>query len=276
MLRYALALTLTSAPGWAEIAKPESLVDTLMALRDALHARGYRAAEINMRDMNVMVDGTDGGSRVNPDNIHRTLVQAASDSERQQMMDAFVASLIGATAARPDDTEMPMAQVFPVLRHTEYLASIGDTSQIVQAPGFGDMVVLFVVDSPDGTASISPEMVAMAGLTPESLAALALENLRAKAVDLKLEGQSPYYLTLDGYYESSLLLDADLWAGIAAQIGPLAMMVPARDLVMFAPVDDAAALQIMQDLAVDVIAQAPYAISGLVYLWQDGTWVVRP
>lgn len=275
MLRFALALTLTAAPVWAEIAKPDTLVDTLMALRDALHAQGYPAAEINMRDMNIMVDGTDDGSRVNPDNIHRTLVQAGSDTERQQMMDAFVTSLIGAAAATSDDTPMPTAQVYPILRHTDYVASIGSTSQLVQAPGFGDMIVLYVVDYPDSTASISPDMVSAAGLTDDTLAALALDNLRTKAADLRLEGDSPYYLTLDGYYESSLVLDTDLWTGIAAQIGPLAMMVPARDLVMFAPVDDADALQIMQDVAVDVIEQAPYAISGLVYLWQDGNWVVR-
>lgn len=103
-----------------------------------------------------------------------------------------------------------------------------------------------------------------------------MENLRTKAAALKIEGGSPYYLTLDGYYESSMVLNTDFWTGIAAQIGPFAMMVPARDLVMFATLDDANGMQIMQDVAVDVIEQAPYAISGQVYLWRDGGWVVRP
>lgn len=165
MLRFAFALTLAAAPAWADIAKPDTLVDTLVALRAAIGAEGFAQAEIDMINMNIKVDGTDGGSVINPDNIHRSLLQAGSDAERQQVMDRFVASLLIATAAIPNVTVLPTAQVFPVVRHVDYLASIDDTGRVVQAHGFGDMDVFFVVDYPDSTASVSPDMMATAGLT---------------------------------------------------------------------------------------------------------------
>ena len=266
-----------ATPALADVPRPETLSDTLKVLLDAIRSAGFPNAAIDPQQQAVVSDRTSEDSTVSyPDNLHRKLRNAADDAERQQILDDFVAVLT-ATAADDSDGFAP-EQVMPVLRPLDYLDGLGDDAEIETRPFAGDLMIAYVVDFPTHTSSISPDGMQDAGYDADSLHQLALQNLQTRSADLTIEGSEAgiYFLTLDGYYENAMMLNAGLWDSVTDQIGPVVVAVPARDLVMIAPQDNADAIGIMRKISDDVLRDGAYTLSGALFSWADGRWSVVP
>ncbi len=260
-------------PLLAEVPRPATLSDTLALLHEAMIDAGFVDAAIDAENQSVISDPAATDSYVSyPDNLHRSLQTARDDAARQLVLDDFMLAFVSAQRQINDD--FVADQVMPVLRHVDYLDGVSGDPDIVTRPFVGDLMIAYVVDYPTHTTSISAEIMADTGYDATGLHALALQNLTSRSEALGVEGSDLgiYFLTLDGYYENALLLDPGLWDDISGQIGPIAVAVPARDLVLIAARDNKPALQVMSEIRDEVLRDNPYTLSKMMFKWEDGRW----
>ncbi len=272
---FTLCLAL-STPSYADVPRPDTIPETLQLLVTAMRASGFPNAAIDMNDLSVVTDLDDERSAVTyPDNLHRSLQNATTDEERQAVLDTFVTAL---AAGRNSSAEFDAARVMPILRPLDYLDPVSEGIKVQSRPFVGDLMVTYVLDYPTHTTSISVEVMADAGYGADDLHDLALLNLHAVSANLTVEGSDVgiYVLALDGYYENALLLDRDLWDDITAQIGPVAVTVPARDFVMIAPLSEPAQVRLMTGIRDQALLDSPYPISAEAFTWFNGEWSVLP
>lgn len=272
---FAACLALAT-PSYADVARPDTIADTLELLVTAIREAGFPNAVIDVENRSVVSDPDDDNSYITyPDNLHRSLQNATSDDERQAILDGFVAPL---SEGLDNSGDFAADRVMPVLRPLDYLDGVGEEAAVQTRPFAGDMMIAYVLDYPTHTTSISPDVMTDAGYDADGLHDLAMANLRTAAANLAVEGSEVgiYFLSLDGYYENAMLLYAPLWDRITEQIGPVAVTVPARDFVMIAPRSEPALVKMMADIRDQALLDSPYPISARTFSWDKGRWSVLP
>ncbi len=212
-----------------------------------------------------------------------TLVDRLSvpGARRALVLAEFEASLYDALAGAAAPAPVP-ENVMPIVRHRDFLAAVreqagapgGEDAPVSRALA-GDAVALLAYDTPSSIAVMSKESLGLADLSDAAAFALATRNLarRAEALTWREEG-GLRVAVLDGSYESSLLLLDGVWSALEADLGgPVAVAVPARDLLVAGRADrpeDVAALRaLIANAAFD-----PYAVSEEVFVRREGRWEV--
>lgn len=84
------------------------------------------------------------------------------------------------------------------------------------------------------------------------------------------------FLVLDGFYENAFVLDDGLWDRLEAEIGPVAISIPARDMVMIAPKNDPNLVELMTDIRDMALADHPYPLSEHLFARNNGAWSQLP
>jgi uncharacterized protein YtpQ (UPF0354 family) len=198
-----------------------------------------------------------------------------------QEVDHFVAVLLRvgtSTAQLPE-----RSQILPELRPRSYLDAMGAVAtNVVVQPFIDDLVVLYVVDSPDSTRSLTASDVQALHLSSAEVAAIGRENLARHlaphplAIDAIRAGEV-YVLGTGDFYESSRLLDEKNWAAIAARApGPLVVAAPQNDIVIFVAGIDSDRLAGLRDVVRRGYEKAARPVSPNLYRWQEGGWAVLP
>lgn len=272
MLRSILLALLCSATlAAADTPRPSTIDETLVLLRDTLRDRGWPNARINRAEQNIEVGD---GNIANPDNLHLNLRAARTDAERSVLLDEFVGALEAALAA-PSDADLALGRILPIIRDRRSLEDRQQT--VVSRPFLGELRVYYVIDHPDRVEYLTKEALKNAKLSGAEIWTVSLQNLRHKVEITTFDtSQGVYVVETDGYYESSLLLYADLWTSVAAQLGgPIALIMPARNLVIFGPADDPDLVAYLKSLARSLIAASPGALSDDVFFWRGGAWTTR-
>ena len=258
----------------ADIARPDTLSDTLDLMLERLLPT-YPDAAIDPANQNITLGATDGGV-INGDNLHAVLQTSANDAEREAALERFVTTMIAATTAEPIEGPLPLDTLYPVLRHQSFAQS-GASMGLYSEPFIGDMVRVYAIDSPDYVSYVTTDHFDD-GLTLDALHAAAARNLAAKVEITRFEQNGDVIvLYTDGFYESSLLLDANLWRGfVDLWDEDIAMIVPARDVVIFAPAGDANAVALLDLIRDDVLTNGTHQLSDLTYIWRDDAWQLLP
>jgi uncharacterized protein YtpQ (UPF0354 family) len=270
---------LSTANTHAKIAKPETLNETLI-----LMAKAFQAGKQQIK--NITIDLEDNSLTISlqnekeviiyPDNLHAKLLSTSSDANRQTVFDEHIAFLFEALREHeePGNTS-DHTQIYPVLRHKEYRATLetqhSDTEMITTGR-IGDMDILFVLDSPQSVAFVMRQDLDQLQLSIKELEVRALTNLTRKKDDLRIEGSGPYSLVLDGFYETSMLLEDRLWNEITSKFGEILLAMPARDLVVFLPASTPDAEQFLRDF-IQENHNAPYPMSEYVFRRSGSDWI---
>jgi uncharacterized protein YtpQ (UPF0354 family) len=108
-------------------------------------------------------------------------------------------------------------------------------SRVVARPFFGDLMVVYVLDMPDGMRMISEGDRRRLGLSGPQLDGLALRNLAAACPSLPSEvlEKGIRLVHVGDSYEASRLLLHSLWKEMAASArGDLLVAAPSRDFVL--------------------------------------------
>lgn len=259
----------------ADISRPDTLADTLEIIDEAVRAAGFDDVSIDRADSSVLVKMPDGSIfTLSPDNLHLNLQSASDDIARQSMVDTMVATL-RATTSQPDTASFTQDQILPRLQHIDFVQANPDFQYL---PFAGNLVVTYVVDFPTHTSSLHAEDMTAQSLSLADVQTIAIDNLIAASQSMTIEGSTSgiYYLAFDGFYENALMLDSEMWDNITTQLGPLAVTVPTRDLVMFVPRDDAALVRSMTSIRDQALSDSAYTISEQMFTWDAGQWVVLP
>lgn len=127
---------------------------------------------------------------------------------------------------------MPRIQPISIFQHL-------DREQVAHVPFVNDTVIVFVIDMPEVTVSVTLEQMVRWGVQADDLETLARENLASFQPDLKMRlveskdgGRAAVLSVLDGYDAARLLLDT-LHSTLAPQMkGDFYVATPARDMLV--------------------------------------------
>jgi uncharacterized protein YtpQ (UPF0354 family) len=150
--------------------------------------------------------------------------------ERLVEGDSFSATPLPLSVAKP--RIMPRIQPVAVFDHL-------DREQVAHVPFVNDTVIVFVLDLPQMTVSITIEQLLRWGLDVEDLDTIARDNLAHYAPDLEIQlvdssegGRAAIVARQDGYDAARLLLGT-LYERLAPELkGDFYVAAPARDMFL--------------------------------------------
>jgi len=263
----------TFSPVVADIAKPATVSDTLDLMLERL-LPAFPDAYIDPINQNIVM-GADTDAVMNPDNLHSVLRNIDNGADREASLDGFITTMITAFSTDPIEGAIPLDIIYPVVRHESFAEGIASVKLHFE-PFMGDMILVYAIDYPDYVAYVNDDSFE-GGLDIDDMRAAAVENLQTK-IDIAAVEQNGafFFLTADGFYESSMVLDAALWDNIAEQMGEeIAMIVPARDTVIFTFASNVEAVETLNLIRDDIIKDGAHPLSSLTYIWRDGAWLVQ-
>jgi uncharacterized protein YtpQ (UPF0354 family) len=269
LLAFFIAL---STAAQADIPKPITIEDTLDLMLERLSS-DFPDARIDRANRNIVLDPS-GDAVFNPDNIHSVLRNIDSGADREAELNGFIAAMIQANNAPAIEGVLPLDALYPVVRHESFTQD-NRSMGLYAEPFVGDMVKVYAIDYPTYVAYVTKDHFDD-GLTVDALHAAAAQNLSRKIDEMEFQQHGDIFLVVsDGFYESSLVVDAAIWTSFAEQLGDnIVMSVPARDLLMFTPMAATEAIVFMQEYRDEIIADGAHPLSELSYIWTDGAWSV--
>jgi uncharacterized protein YtpQ (UPF0354 family) len=264
-------------PTWQELLlrRDVSAADLTRAARLYLEARPEVASVAEEGELSLQVKLRSGQEHaVHLDNLMRAL-----DSDRMAraaQLGRFLASVQDSAATEtigaPD-----RQRLLPLVKDVLFLAALqqmADQSRSLYRPLCGDLVVLYVLDSPESVRYVDARVLADLGLSAAAAPRVALDNFRARppAYEWEIDG-ALRHLRADGTYEASFLLLPEMWNELAAELGgePL-VAVPARGELAVA-LNSSQNAETLRAWAHEVSENAPYAMTDGLIVWRHGAWV---
>lgn len=279
MRNFLILMCLIAAPALrADIPKPVSLNDTLALMLEHLRT-DFPDAVINLDSQNIALDA-EGQMVVNPDNLHAILQNIDDGAAREAELERFLDTLTASIDQAPLSDGIPLDRVYPVVRHESFAQfASGDAPSPVTPfaqPFVGDMVLVYAIDYPDHVAYVTQAHLDDNQISIAQLDRAADLNLSQKLDETQFQQQGGTFMIFtDGFYESSMVLDAALWADISRQLGDdLVMIAPARDVVAFTTASNKEEIDFLQGSRDNILANGTHQLSDLMYLWKDGRWQV--
>ena len=148
-----------------------------------------------------------------------------------------------------------------------------DREQVAHVPFVNGTVIVFVIDLPHMTVSITTEQMIRWGLQPDDLEVLARQNLNAYAPDLKIQlvesvegGRAAIVSRQDGYDAARLLLGR-LHRRLAPELkGNFFVATPSRDMFLAFTIDPPEFVQRLRDRVDQDFRRMPYPITNDLFL----------
>lgn len=294
-LIWSAFLSLASAQmAWAETARPETLDDTLLLMREQFLADPrVSATDIDVEQRYISFQIGDGSLQISlPDTIHDTLQNAHDDAAREKALLQFIDFTISASQSATPEALPEIGRIFPVIRPIGFgsdalpksfgrvpdYTTLGDENEEelgtpFSLPFTADMATFFVEDSDQFIQFVTIDDLAQLEITPAQLAATARENLQNRDWGLKIEGgDGLHILSLNGDFETSFMLNTPFWQGVSVGLKSIVAVVAARDLVLFVDGSDAIAVENLRTLVAPEVNQFPNPISTVPLKWENGVW----
>lgn len=224
----------------------------------------------------TMPDGTE---------VAQFLGNAYAAYERARLdLDAIIAMhLDAAPTGRQADPATRRANVLPVVKTRFWLntsmkqfeqAGVGG-EPFVTEPLADDLLTVYVEDRPEAMSYLSVQELEALQIERNSLGELALGNLRRFLPQVTVEGQDGRYgVRLDGNYDASMVFLQEEWRGKVDIDGTPVLALPARDELLVCGSGDAGSVRTLRNMAAQIMAQSPYALSALLYTWRGGKLAV--
>lgn len=194
----------------------------------------------------------------------------ACDSERNLYRAMLAEQLAPAPAIQ-------LEQLLPAVRRTAWLDALPPDarSQVVGWPLAGDLVVVWMVDSPRSARSATVSDMFDLELTPETVVERTLPALRNELGKVGRQDDRGVNVLGGSWYTSSLLLDDAYWAEVGAAGGPVHVAVPATDVLLYTTSPRRGVVRRLQKAAERMHEATERPLSALVYARVDGAWVVE-
>lgn len=139
-------------------------------------------------------------------------------------------------------------------------------------------VVVYLLDEGTEFRYVNHDDIAAAGLSPDELHAIGLQNLAAMAAGkpgLRTGREGAIHaLLMGGHFEASLVLLDDLWDGPLAPMAPNGAVValPARDICAFCDARSAEGVAQLRSLVQRVSAGGDHLVTPQLYQRVGGRW----
>lgn len=176
------------------------------------------------------------GRHLGLENLWRTILRAPE--EWQQTMEHHLERVMEGDQLASMDLPFATARsrIMPRIQPVTIFETL-DREQVAHVPWVNDTVIVFVLDTPKYTVSISTEQMVRWGTTVDDLEDLARTNLQRYAPDLEVqvvrssEGGRAAIIALHDGYDAARLLLGDLHQRLAGHLGTsFYVAAPARDM----------------------------------------------
>ena len=217
------------------------------------------------------------GRRLDLDNLFRMV--AGEPGRGEEIVGHFLDQLLDGEALTAQELPLEFARsrIMPRIQPVSIFEHLSE-ELVAHVPFVNDTVIVFVIDLPHMTVSITTEQVMRWGLDCDELDSLARHNLRAYTTDLEMQviesregGRAVIIGEQDGYDAARLLLGG-LYDRLAPRLGgDFLVATPARDMFIAMsdgpdPFVDRLRARIEHDYR-----RMPYPISkDLFYVCRDG------
>ena len=236
--------------------------------------RHFPDAEVQLvGPMDLYVDGRHLGL----DNLYRLVL---SDSTRGvEIVEDFLDQLLeGDELAKvPLPFSLAKVKIMPRIQPNSIFDHL-ESELVAHMPFVNDTSIMYVLDMPRMTVSITTEQMLKWGLDIDDLDRIARTNLSSYHSNLKLQiveaddgGRAAIFNVQDGYDAARLLLDS-LWQRLAPEFkGNFYVATPARDLFLAISCGPNNFVEKLQERIVEDYKRLPYPISKDLFLvTQDG------
>lgn len=270
----------------------------LMALTLALHGTASLAdaltervaAALNQEDpkLQATIKSDDeirlpppvGPASIYLDHIRADCTKRPGDCDA--MVKRFAQSIV-ASAHAPEGMTFNADNIYPVIRAESTLrtmqATLGDKAKrlFVSKPYVSGAVLLYAIDTPTAVRFVSESDLEHAGLTVDALDKLAVAHVsRLPPIHIEPVDRAAGLwsaLTSDGY-GTSRLFDSTFWDAAEARAGgAVAVALPTRDWLLFARLDNPAAISKLRAVAARVVAGETYAVTASLVRRDGQGWV---
>ena len=245
--------------------EPEAFAETVRSMLHRLHPR-LQVQLIGPSEL--LVDGR----RLDLDNLYRLVSHDPEQGAEivEQYLDHLFAGETLSAASMP--IELARTRIMPRIQ-PETIFNRLTRELVAHVPFVNDTVVLFVIDLPHMTVSITTEQMVRWGLTVEDLESLARKNLeaysptlRVQFVDSKEGGRAAILSQQDGYDAARLLLGT-LHNELAPKLGgDFLVATPARDMFLALSPDPATFVDRLHERVVQDYRRLPYPITTRFFL----------
>ncbi len=276
-----LIFSLSISTGFADVKKPSTQMDTLIIMKtyvEGLEEDYYVKINVNENSLTVALESDkDHVSTLHPYNLHQKLLQAENDSQREKILIKHMGVLKATLNAYGKNlTKADLANIMPILRHKEYSAYIAAEggSPLLIGRSIGDLEVLYALDSPQSVSILTEEDIQKNNIPFSLLQQRAMQNLASLSVNIQDMGGNVYMLELDDFYESSFMLNAELWTTLYQKYGELYLIAPNRNQVVFTPNSNEGQIDLLIGYRDKSLKEAPYPLSDYSYVWNGSSWKV--
>lgn len=257
--------------------EPEAFAEQVARLIRRMQP-GYRIDRVGPRELLV------NGRRLDLENLFRMV--AHEPDRGTDIVEHFLDQLFTGESLEVGDTpfEVARARVMPRIQPESIFQHLS-RDLVAHVPFVNDTVVVFVLDMPHMTVSITTEQVLRWGITVEELDELARENLELYAPELDMQvidsaegGRAVIVAEQDGYDAARLLL-GDLHGRLAAKLGrDFFVATPARDMFIAMSCEPEEFVSRLKERVDEDFSRLPYPITKDLFLvTRDGvagtTWM---
>lgn len=218
--------------------------------------------------MTLILDG-----RVLPlENLYRMVLQSADTPGEViiSYLDRVLCTEAAAVGVMP--FALARRRVMPRIQPESLLEELG-REHVAHIPFVNDTVIVFVVDLPDMTVTLSTEQLIRWKIEPEELEEVAKANLssftteiEARLVESSEGGRAAVLTTKDGYDASRLLLDG-LYERLSPKLGcDFLVATPARDVFVAMTQAPHQFVQRVQERAERDFMTMPYPITDRLFI----------
>lgn len=218
--------------------------------------------------LSLAVAGLHGIQQVFLDNVYRHAASAGDDAGREAVVAEWIAS--ASTANASDDATLD--DVVPVLKSPEWFEALPPLADGLPRPHRSEtlnahLAIVYAVDTPHNVAYVGESWFVERNIDAAGLRRRAVDNLRGKLPGLEVQrGGGLNMVVAGGHYEASILLFDEFWAREVARLrGDPVVAIPARDVLVFADSEDPKAIADLRQHAVDIHADAAYALSPVLF-----------
>lgn len=221
----------------------------------------------------LLVDGRHLGL----ENLWRT-VQRSPDEWRHTMEHHMERVMEGDQLANADlPFSAARSRVMPRIQPATIFDTL-DREQVAHVPWVNDTAIVFVLDMPKYTVSLSTEQMVRWGVTADDLEELARENLQRYAPELEVqvvrssEGGRAGIIALHDGYDAARLLLGDLHQRLVSHLGTsFYVAAPARDMFVAMTDGPEPFLERLRARAEEEFKRMPYPIcADLFVVTRDG------
>lgn len=213
-----------------------------------------------------------GGKHLGLENLYRMVM--ADPGNGVQIVETYLQRLVEGDAFT--GTPMPLAiakpRIMPRIQPEAIFAHL-DREQVAHVPFVNDTVIVFVIDMPHMTVSITTEQMIRWGMRCDDLEQVARDNLRSYVPELPVQlvtstdgGRAAIVSRQDGYDAARLLL-GHLHRRLAPELhGDFFVATPARDMLVAFTCEPAPFVNRLRNRVTKDYRRLPYPITDELFL----------